>query len=287
MPVAILEQINLTQLHRWGLQSKEIRSAEGRIHVLDGPGKGDAPPLVLVHGVSARGSQYRKLVEHVRADHKRLIIPDLLAHGLSETPSGPLDTSRIYRALLEVLDALVDQPVVVFGNSLGGYLAIRYAVDRPQRVSALVVHSPGGGPLAPLHRAQLLDRFRVDNHSRALELVDRSLTDVGNLRHLAALVVQRQLSPPHIQALLQSVTEQDELRPEQLDHLSMPVLLLWGQRDRVMEEEQFQFFQNYLPKHALIVRPENYGHSPHLERAPDLAKRIHDFVQSQALLRQG
>ena len=60
------------------------------------------------------------------------------------------------------------------GNSLGGYLAMRYASERPERVRALVVHSPGGGPLPRPHRELLLDRFRLHDHRRALELVDRS-----------------------------------------------------------------------------------------------------------------
>lgn len=285
--VSIIERLNLIRLRRWGLRSDTFRGPHGEVHWMDGPGQGQAPPLVLVHGLSSQATQYRKLVAHLRQDHQRLVLPDLLAHGWSERPTERLNTARVYAALRDLLDDRLGEPAVLFGNSLGGYLAMRYASERPERVRALVVHSPGGGPLPPPRREELLNRFRLHDHRRALELVDRSLTDIGKLRHLAAFMVRQQFARPQIRLLLDSVTEEDEFTPAHLERLTMPVLLMWGQRDRVLEEEQLKFFQHHLPSHARVERPPDYGHTPHLERDRDLAQRIRSFLQEAQILRQG
>jgi pimeloyl-ACP methyl ester carboxylesterase len=59
----------------------------------------------------------------------RIVIPDLPGHGFSDAPPS-LDAQGFQQGVLDALDAVTAaQPALVFGNSLGGYAALRYALD--------------------------------------------------------------------------------------------------------------------------------------------------------------
>ncbi len=74
-----------------------------------------------------------------------IIAVDLPGHGKSDVPADGMRARAIDVMLCEALDALIVTPAVVFGNSLGGLAALRYAVARPERVCGLILNSPGGG----------------------------------------------------------------------------------------------------------------------------------------------
>ncbi|MCB9760551.1 MAG: alpha/beta hydrolase [Alphaproteobacteria bacterium] len=277
----LLDRISLVALRARGFRSRYVGTSLGTTHVLDGTGRGSLPPLVLLHGVSSRGTHYRPMIRHLLPHHRRILLPDMLGHGLSDEPRMGLTSAIIEEALTETLDQLLDEPVVMFGNSMGGYMAIRYAARSPERVRGLAVNSPAGGALPDPKRALLLNRFDVRSHQDSLALVERAFARPPRpaLRHMIAYAVRRQLAQPRMRRLFASITARDELSPEELQRLRMPTLFMWGQDERVLLEDQLDFFLAHLPAHARVLRPAGYGHSPYLERSRDLAQRLVDFAR--------
>ena len=114
-------------------------------------GNTDAPPVVLVHGLTEAGTAWPDLVEHW-GDRWDVHAPDLRGHGSSPrfTADEIADAADV---LLDDVVALVDalaEPVALVGHSLGGLLALRAALARPASVWALVLEDPakptGTGP---------------------------------------------------------------------------------------------------------------------------------------------
>ena len=70
------------------------------------------------------------------------------------------------------------------------------------------------------------------------------------------------------------------LRPEELEALQVPVLLVWGQEERLLPESNLQYFRRHLPPGARIERPDGFGHSPHIDAPEALAELIVDFARS-------
>jgi pimeloyl-ACP methyl ester carboxylesterase len=276
---ALYDQVAHHSLKLQGYRSRFVQASTGRVHLLEARGQGSAPPLVMLHGFSSCGAHFHPIARKVRAGVRRLILPDLPAHGLSDTPRVP--TARgVERGLIEALDAVIDEPSVIFGLSMGGLAAIRYALASPQRVKGLVLCSPGGAEMADEELERLTDSFCLESHASALAFVDRLLTKPSILRQAYAFGVRRSFGRPAMRTLLASMKSEDLLRREHLAKLDVPLLLLWGRRDRILPPSSLEFFRSSLPAHARIEEPESFGHSPFLEQPDELATRIEGFLDS-------
>lgn len=248
------------------------------MHVLDAEGRGRLPPLVLLHGLSSAGAHYLPLVGHVRPHVRRLVLPDLPGHGFSEVPAGGMQHEAVATGIREALDAVLDEPAVIFGNSLGALAAIRYARVRPERVRGLFLCSPGGAPMEEHELARFLDTFRVDSHASAVAFVDRVFGRRSSLRHVLALGIRERMQHPTVRGLLESASPEGMLSRDELAGLSMPVRLSWGRRDGVLPADHLSFFRANLPAHAVVHEPEHHGHSPYLEDARGVGRAIVEFL---------
>lgn len=275
---AISDHLARATLQARFFRSRRIRTSVGRMHVLDARGEGRFPPLVLLHGLSSTGVHYLPLVGHVRPHVRRLVLPDLPGHGFSEMPASGMQHDTLATGLREALDAVLDEPAVIFGNSLGALAAIRYARLRPERVKGLFLCSPGGAPMDPVALQRFLDTFRVESHASAVAFVDRVFGTRTPLRHAIAWGVRRRMHHPAVRGLLEVATPEVMLSPEDLADLQMPVVLSWGRRDGVLPREHLDFFRANLPKHAVVHEPPNHGHSPYLEDAGGVGRAIVSFL---------
>jgi pimeloyl-ACP methyl ester carboxylesterase len=108
-------------------------------HTVDLHGPIDAPPLVFVHGAGLNRRMWLPYVDRFQP-HCRLVIPDLPGHG--SRAAEPFRLARAADAIAEALDLAgvpAEKPAVLAGDSLGGYVSIRFAATRPSRVAGLVI----------------------------------------------------------------------------------------------------------------------------------------------------
>ncbi|HHH28650.1 MAG TPA: alpha/beta hydrolase, partial [Polyangiaceae bacterium] len=82
--------------------------------------------------------------------------------------------------------------------------------------------------------------------------------------------------------LLRSLTPRDLLTVEELEQLTVPIFVLWGEADRVLWPEHRRFFEAHLPPHAEVHRIEEYGHVPHMSHPDCLAARLLEFTRQVA-----
>jgi pimeloyl-ACP methyl ester carboxylesterase len=103
------------------------------------------PPLLLLHGAMLDTGQgvWHDVVQQFAADYRVHVI-DLPRHGGSRPWEGLLDDAYYRRFILELLDELDLPRVALIGLSMGGGVAVGFALDHPDRVTALVSIGPGG-----------------------------------------------------------------------------------------------------------------------------------------------
>jgi pimeloyl-ACP methyl ester carboxylesterase len=106
---------------------------------------GSGRPLLLLSANPGDRRDWDAVVPDLARRH-RVIAVDWPGHGASPPPARPGATSAMmYAAVLaELATALELERAVVCGNSVGGYAAIRLALEHPARVGALVLVDPGG-----------------------------------------------------------------------------------------------------------------------------------------------
>lgn len=278
---SLLETLQRTSLNLRGYTSVELDTSVGRVHAYDSGCRRPGPPLVLLHGFSASAGQYGPLMQRLEPHFGRVVAVDIPAHGFSAAPSGQTDGTSLRTGLFEALDRLLawNAPAVLLGNSMGGYAAIRYAQARPERIAGLVLISPGGALMDATTLEQLRQRFRLETHQQALDFVDQLLarSPPAWLRGVIAWAVRRQMRKAALQELLSSLHPNELLRPEDLQFLPAPALLIWGQQDRILPRESRDFYVRNLSG-AQIEEPPHFGHSPQLEDPEEVAAMVRRFV---------
>src|SRR5690606_35299178 len=126
-----------------GAESRRVGTTVSAVHAYDLRGRGERT-FVLVHVMAATATTFASVLPRLRRSAARVVLVELPAHGRSEPCAAGLATSTLATGLREALDELVrdGEHAVVLGTSLGGAAALRYALDRPSRVRALVLASP-------------------------------------------------------------------------------------------------------------------------------------------------
>jgi pimeloyl-ACP methyl ester carboxylesterase len=125
------------------LEGFEERELEWRGTRLRYAAAGDGTPLVLVHGLGGTIENWRALAPALAARH-RVLVPDLPGHGRSELLPEARDVDALAEAVLGIADAEATGDAVWIGHSLGGLVALRAAVLRPDAVRGVVLAAAAG-----------------------------------------------------------------------------------------------------------------------------------------------
>jgi pimeloyl-ACP methyl ester carboxylesterase len=202
----------------------------------------------MLHGWGASLYMHRRQLEVLPAAGFRTIAPDLRGHGRSEKPQTPgsYRRERFVTDCLSLMDQLGIERAAIVGQSLGGGVALRLALDHPHRVSALVLVNPVGlsRPLAPV-AGLLVPRFLTRVLARWLP--PRWLVG-AILRHLVYAepdrVSERDIDEywsastdsryaPAMHATLREFDWQP-VHFSELARLAVPALVLTGAADRIL-----------------------------------------------------
>jgi magnesium chelatase accessory protein len=240
-----------TLLRGFEIRTGEIAGVRTRWYVA-----GDGEPLVIVHGLGGAAVNFSELGP-LLAERRRVLIPDLPGHGgtapLPE-PRGLADYAAHVAAVAEAEGML---PAPVLGYSMGGVVALRLAVIRPDDVRALVLMSAAGivsttrraevwfALVGLIRPARLMCRFRgVFARASALRHLPFGVWGAVDPRSLSAEAVHGFLAPPREHTDVASAGKallRDDPRSD-LDRVGCPVLLVWGARDRLVPlEDGFEY----------------------------------------------
>ncbi|HEU4412378.1 MAG TPA: alpha/beta fold hydrolase [Polyangiaceae bacterium] len=239
-------------------------------------------PVVFLHGIASSASSFGTVLGRLRGRVPRIVALDAPGHGFSDAPRAPLSPELYFESVAEALDAIIDEPALLVGNSLGGAMALRYAAERPENVRALVTCSPGGAPAAEGELEGLLARFDLRGRGDALAFLGRLYHRPPWYAPLLADDVHYLLTRPAVRQFFAAVTPGSFLKPGELAAVRAPALVIWGKGDRLLAPRDLAFFREHLPPGARFEEPDHFGHSPQLEWPIELAERILRFDREAA-----
>ncbi|BBM68552.1 alpha/beta fold hydrolase [Rhodothermus marinus] len=232
-----------------------------------------SPPVVLLYGMLGEPSNWEATAEALAANGYRVWIPLL---PIYELPVRESNLQGLVAFLEQFLDAMRCERVVLAGNSLGGHLALLYALRHPERVAALVLTGASGiyevelgtSTLRRYDRAYIRERAALtfyDPRHATDELVDR----------VQATIHDRQKA---IRLIRMARSAQRETVTDRLCELTMPVLLIWGRNDRITPPEVAETFRKHLPA-ATLHFIDRCGHAPMIERPEQFNALLLAFLQ--------
>jgi pimeloyl-ACP methyl ester carboxylesterase len=265
--------------------SEFITTVGVRVHVRDS-GPRMAPVIVLLHGFGASLHTWDVWAQALESDH-RVVRLDLPGAGLTGAdPSRDYSDARSVQVVSSLLDELDIAQAVVVGHSMGGRLAWRLAAEQPHRVKQLVLIAPDGlqppgsadrAPTSPGLAARLLQvtlpKALVRSGLARAYADPRALSDATVDRYHDLLLA------PQVRAAMLARLSQPAGRSalDGLVKIGVPVLLLWGEQDRLIAPARAQEFLRLLPQARLALLP-GVGHLPHEEAPRASLAALRDFL---------
>ncbi|HEY5857971.1 MAG TPA: alpha/beta fold hydrolase [Aldersonia sp.] len=205
---------------------------------------GDGAAVVLLHGAGEFAANWQWVIPDLVATH-RVVAPDLPGHGASDLGSGALDAERVVAWLDDLIERTCTSPPALVGHLLGGAIAARFAIDKPDRLSRLVlVDSYGLGRFRPTPRYALaMLAFAARPNERTQELLFRQCAfDLDGLRErlgprgeLAEAYALDRARSPAMSAAMKHLMPQlglSTIPPAKLGTIRVPTALIWGRHDR-------------------------------------------------------
>ncbi len=263
-------------LWRTGGRSLFADTRVSRLHYYDIAGSGPLGTVVMFHGASQGAVHYGRVMVALLRCYSRIIAVDAPGHGLSGAPPQ-MNADVLADGVTELLDEVLGRSSsVVFGTSLGGAMALKYALARPERVSSVCVLSPAGAPLSERERDALMRTFEMRRHKDATAFMRLVTHRPSMLAPLVAVETRRRFRSAPMRQLFDSfVTGESELSGGEIRGLVPPVRLLWGRRERVLPPSSLAFFRQHLPvARRVIVEPPHFAHAAFLEFPTEVAGHI-------------
>ncbi|HRC56064.1 MAG TPA: alpha/beta fold hydrolase [Kofleriaceae bacterium] len=280
----------LTALHRGvgaiaQMRRAHYRDALGELDLLVRPGRDPrAVPLLCVHGFGGDKETWLLLAAALGRE-RGVIAIDLPGHGRSSLPDVAVTIAVHAQAALRVMDHLKVPRAIVCGNSMGGGVALRLALDHPERVAALALISSvgsdvhqhaavaawraGKNPLIPDEHE--IDEF-IDTALDGPTLIPRSVIRyVATTRARAARKLRRLFDEFAAGHGAEGV-------PDELERITAPTLVLHGARDKIIDRSTAEALCRRLPRSELHHMPK-VGHAPQLEAPRRTAAILRDFLR--------
>ena len=262
--------------------------------------EGEGPPLILLHGYADSADTWRLLLDRFRKRGRATVALDMPGFGAADR----LDREA---EILPQLDAFADAavarwcaaaggPVAIAGNSLGGTVALRVAErEGDGRVVGVAPVAPAGLEMpswfaaiqgAPLVRAMLRSPVPVPQVAvrRAVGTTYRVLAFASPRKAdeavVGAFTAHFDSSRDVIRLLATGRRLLPELKsPFDLARVSCPVLVVWGERDRMVAHSGAERIAAALPETQVELLPR-CGHCPQIEEPDRLAELLAEFPSS-------
>lgn len=256
-------------------------------------GEPDAPPIMLIHGLSLTADIWSRHVDHL-ARSFRVVAPDMLGHGFTR-PRGDsrADIPGKLAHLIRLADVMGMERFAISGSSYGGLIGANLFLAHPDRITRLIINGSGSCFNTEAQLAEFLARI-YDNYKPTLT---RSTPQMWRDR-LANTVFELATVPPELPVLLslcyaqpwmklsweetiETMRDAAAFRPyrilERLEAISAKTLVLWGRNDKGGIYENAVAAVARMPR-ARLVAFDQCGHLPMLEQPERYNRAVDDFL---------
>jgi pimeloyl-ACP methyl ester carboxylesterase len=238
-------------------------------------------PAVFLHGYSDTWRSFEPLLDRLPRGLRAIAVTQR-GHGEAGRPSEGYSTDHFAGDVAALLDALGLERAVIVGHCMGSFVARRFAADSPERVSALVLVGA-----AATCSANVQMREFVEVVARLDDPVDAEFVRAFQASTLAlgvpeaffeTVVTESRKMPARVwRAALGGLLGSE--RPDELERITAPTLVLWGARDALFSRDDQDALLARLA-HARFVEYAEAGHAPHWELPSRVAADLVAFVDA-------
>jgi pimeloyl-ACP methyl ester carboxylesterase len=273
-PLTLLHEAGRLALWRGGIDSRYTQVGGYRVHYYEG---GEGPPLVFVHGLGAEALNWVPAMLDLRGQFHVYAI-DLLGHGDSVRPDIAYSIEQQSEMLQQFLTTQNIKSADVVGVSMGGWIALKLAIDHPDMINRLVVADAAGLkfqtnitvknflPATPEEFSAFMTMLTPRHYSVPYPLRRDFLHRVAE----HAWITRRIFSS--------FLTYQDVLDGK-LQGVKAPVLVIWGKEEKLIPLSVGEEMNQQLPNSSLLVCSDS-GHLAVYECWNKLEPEVESFLAS-------
>jgi len=243
-------------------------------------------PIVLLHGFDSSLLEFRRVLPLLTHRHETWAI-DLLGSGFTEyTATLMVNPQTIRQHLLSVVEAWIGRPVILVGASLGGAVAIDFALHYPSWVRSLVlmdsVGFSGSFPVGQFLPSLLIglgaNWLYFRKHAALAAASVLPILDVGLMDALRCSLLHQEM--PGWRDAIASFTQSGGYAnlSNAIAQVTHPTLILWGKADDVLGTADATRFEQAIPG-SRLVWVEGAGHVPHFDQPQVVADHLLSFAQ--------
>ncbi|WP_220815583.1 alpha/beta fold hydrolase [Pseudomonas paralcaligenes] len=284
-PSLLIASVQFVERQLAGLSARTATVDGLTLHYYEG-GPADGDTLVMIHGFGANRDNWLRMARHF-TERYRVIALDLPGFGESSKPDASYDVASQTERLHAFVTALNIEKPHLIGNSMGGHIAALYAARYPDQVSSIALLDNAG-----ITSPRMSEMFQMIERGQPNPLVVRKAEDFGTLmdfvfvnppplpdslkHHFAA---QSMANQAHYDMIFTQLREQYVPLEPELPKIQVPVLVLWGERDRVLDVSSIEVMKPLLQKPTIVVM-KDCGHAPMIERPEETAQHYQAFLDS-------
>jgi len=261
-----------------GISSRYADVDGYQIHYFEG---GSGPPIVLIHGLGSRAEDWANIMPQLVKGGRHVYAIDMLGYGRSSRPQDGAYSVRQEAGIVEKFIASQNLDRTDLGGwSMGGWVAMRVALDEPDRVRRLAIYDSAGlrfdlpfkvslfWPDDPQTLTALNDLL---SPGRGAELPGILQRDILRLVRRNGWIVQRSMN-----SMLTGV----DLMDGNLGGLKMPVLIVWGKNDQLTPVSLAYIFHQQMPESVLEIY-DGCGHLAPRECAARIGPNTLEFLRAE------
>lgn len=249
---------------------------------------GAGPPLILLHGTGGHLEAYARVIGPL-AEVRRVIVFDMLGHGLTDRPDVPYSIGRLSDHLIGLMDALGLDACDLSGESMGAWVAAWTAAHHKNRVRRLILNTPGNVTNKP----QVMDNVTKISKRAAADPTDDAMRDrlewlfedttyvTDELIGIRGYIYRQEGFANAVDNML--IMQDPEYREyyswegEWCRGIESPTLLVWTSADPTGGLEEAALLNAWIPESTLHVI-QDVGHWPQWEAANQFVDVVKEFL---------
>ncbi|WP_263384183.1 alpha/beta fold hydrolase [Granulicella arctica] len=283
-PVWFLDRAIYYRLWRGHVVGKYIDVGTNRLHYYEA-GDPNGTPLLLIHGLGSRGEDWSTLIPTFAAAGFHVYAPDLLGYGRSSRPDVDYSIALEESVVVQFMQAVHQPRASVIGWSMGGWIAMKLALDHPAMVDRLAVYDSAGTYFAAVLPPNLFTPNDVDGVKRLFDVLEPEPRTVPAFIERDSLH-KLQKNSWIINRSLSSMISGRYLLDFRLGSLKQPMLIMWGGADHLIPPAVGEEIHKAVT-HSVFGLVEGCGHLAPAECSKPFLEGTIAFLKSQPPMSSG
>lgn len=259
-------------------------------------GPADGEPVIFLHGTSGHLEAFIRNVPAFVSAGYRVHAIDMAGHGYTDSPGVDYEIPVYLKHLTDYMDAVGIGAAHMVGESLGGWVSARLAIEHPERVLTLQLVAAGGTKANP----QIMEKIKNSTAKAVLEddiaftraRLELLMHDPVNVsdelvetRHAIYHQPAFQKALPHLLAMqTMEIRQRNLLTNDQMNGITAPTLVVWGRENPFGDVPEATNMHEAIPGSRLELF-EKCGHWPQHEHAERFNALSLEFIRSAGTAR--